>query len=504
VQYKDDVIIEAFDEDSRQGRHKVIVRQSRFGFMANDQAVPFSFDRRQLRDQINRIEQREMSLDELKDFGRMLADWLLPDVQPGGGLSVRDRFTRTLDQVGNANGVRLRLVLSPTLKEIAWEYLYLEPAGGGQTMLGFLALNRRIAIVRDEALDALNVDVSRVDVLTVVAAFASPDYDGLDREKLDLATEQANMQLAFAQQSGLALKPLPDAKLDDLLEHLRDASVFHFSGHGDFRERMGDQPRTTIGDGRLALQDAWVSAEQLAVNLRNAGVQLVVLGGCETGQRGGMNNWGSVAPALIQANIPAVVANQFRISDQCAIAFSKHFYLGLVGGDSIELAIAAGRIAAYNKDPQGREWGTPVLYLRAANGVLFAGVSNTTVREQAQKLTHQLQPFSEPQEPEPHPEPPPLDLQAQFASIGQLLQQSTLRQGQKQTIEAFLGQIRDEALKGDLANANEIAVLLNSLAANSRAATFACQIKQLLTNQEQAAVSTAVRQAVAMVVIPNC
>ncbi len=45
--------------------------------------------------------------------------------------------------------------------------------------------------------------------------------------------------------------------------------------------------------------------------------------------------------------------------------------------------MSAGRIAAYNADPDGRDWGVSVLYLRAKHGHLFEGAANNNVRRQA-------------------------------------------------------------------------------------------------------------------------
>ena len=78
-----------------------------------------------------------------------------------------------------------------------------------------------------------------------------------------------------------------------------------------------------------------------------------------------------------------MLANQLPIKDVCAIAFSKQFYGALVGGLPIERAVAAGRIAAYNADKEGRDWGVPVLYMRDADGQLFGGAADPGVREQA-------------------------------------------------------------------------------------------------------------------------
>jgi hypothetical protein len=92
-----------------------------------------------------------------------------------------------------------------------------------------------------------------------------------------------------------------------------------------------------------------------------------------------------MAPALVRFEVPAVVANQYAIQDKCAIAFSRQFYCALAGGLPIERAVSAGRVAAYNVDPKGRDWGVPVLYLRAKDGELFEGATNEKVRAEARQ-----------------------------------------------------------------------------------------------------------------------
>ena len=85
---------------------------------------------------------------------------------------------------------------------------------------------------------------------------------------------------------------------------------------------------------------------------------------------------------LVKTGVPAVVANQYKIKDKTAIAFSKLFYKALIAGLSIEEAVSAGRKAAYNADPNGRDWGIQVMYLRSPHSqILFEGSSNEAVRE---------------------------------------------------------------------------------------------------------------------------
>ncbi len=152
----------------------------------------------------------------------------------------------------------------------------------------------------------------------------------------------------------------------------------HFAGHGKFEAEMGLAYGTAEGKGYLLFtaedgrDAAPLSADKLALLLRGRGLRLAVLGACEAGRRDQVNAWSAVAPALTKAGIPAVVAMQYTIRDANAIAFSRRFYRALAAGQPIEAAMTDGRLAIFNRgDEKERDWGVPVLYLRADAGVLF-------------------------------------------------------------------------------------------------------------------------------------
>lgn len=385
MQYTD-MVIEASEakhvrtsDKRRLGQYKVRVLSSPAGEMKPEQAVPVEYDDKELQGSLLQLEQRGLDRDGLIALGRTLALLLLPPKKEDAETGVRELLAASLTQVGPDNGLRLRLRLPPLLAVLPWEYMYVDRAGGGDGMDGFLALDPRVAIVRHEALSVSGPAPLATGPIKVIVALASAA--GLP--PLDLAKEKADLEQALGEQEGITSLFLEDATLDEVQAAIAGTEVFHFAGHGVFTHQMGDLPGTYTGVGGLALDDQQVEAEQLGINLRGNGVRLAVLGGCETGRRDGVSVWSGVAPALVKAEIPAVVANQYSILDKCAIALSRGFYQALVGGLSIERAVSAGRIAAYNADPGGRDWGVPVLYLRAADGHLFEGAPDKEVRQQA-------------------------------------------------------------------------------------------------------------------------
>lgn len=73
---------------------------------------------------------------------------------------------------------------------------------------------------------------------------------------------------------------------------------------------------------------------------------------------------------LRTGNLPAVVAMQFEITDSAAIDFAKGFYGAIANGRPVDAAVGQGRQAIFMQN-NDIEWSTPVLYLRAVDGVIF-------------------------------------------------------------------------------------------------------------------------------------
>jgi hypothetical protein len=65
-----------------------------------------------------------------------------------------------------------------------------------------------------------------------------------------------------------------------------------------------------------------------------------------------------------------VIAMQFEITDQAAVAFSQEFYMSLADGMPVDVAVAQGRTAVMTR-VNVVEWATPVLYLRSQDGQIF-------------------------------------------------------------------------------------------------------------------------------------
>ncbi len=77
----------------------------------------------------------------------------------------------------------------------------------------------------------------------------------------------------------------------------------------------------------------------LAAYLRGSSVRLVVLSACDSARADPTDSFAGVAPRLVQAGLPAVVAMQSFLPDPLAPVFTAAFYRALADGRPVDTAI---------------------------------------------------------------------------------------------------------------------------------------------------------------------
>jgi hypothetical protein len=369
------LVVDSVDRNNLGKQYSVRVVESPAGESKNPEFVspiPSGLQRK-----IKELEKRKLDVKDIANLGEQLADFLLPE-------PIRQLFLNSLGRLQDDEGLRLRLLLEPCLASIPWEYLYIHELTEAKNSMGFCGLNPKISIVRHELLPVgVKLDMTPKKRRLLVA-LASPQ----DEEPLHLDRERENINSALKDIPGVEPVYVQDATAQKLLhELLGGADIFHFAGHGKFKRSVLDDSGGYIlllGEDENSEP---MTAESLAVNLQNRGVQLVFLGACETGRRDEQNVWSGVAVALMAAGIPAVLAMQYKIWDESAIAFSRTFYKALAAGLPLEQAVSSGRIAVFNRcnslqDKQyWRDWGVPVLYCRVTGNFVLPTIMNDNQRK---------------------------------------------------------------------------------------------------------------------------
>lgn len=275
---------------------------------------------------------------------------------------------------GQGHRVRLRLRLAHDacldgfpLRQVPWELLL-----DGQEE--FLSFRRDYTIVRhpetDEPAGVLPVE----GLLRVLIAAASP------KDQVNLSgVEKVELKALYAGVQPLALRLAvcglddPPRTFDALKRHLADMRphVLYFTGHG-------------LPGGLVFEKDDCTSdirpAEEVGELLDGQGVRLVVLNACYGAQAPTLDLT-SVAEALVEAGLPAVVAMQSEIlTGQSgfwpAICFAREFFFCLALGWPVDACVTEARIrmrdVLQGAVPDLLQWALPVCYMRAGDGRLFS------------------------------------------------------------------------------------------------------------------------------------
>jgi hypothetical protein len=328
----------------------------------------FPFDEWELKDKLKDVElallrsrglRRRTGTSEeqaIQEFGRALFKALLVgDVGAHYEVSLRQAKR-------DEKGLRLKLhIRPPELSVLPWEFVY-------DPNRDFLCLSSSTPLVRYSDVPQPTRRLSVVPPLCILGMVASPH----ELPRLDVEHEKRLVHEAVKalRAEGLVeLTWLVGQTYSELQEALWRGTwhIFHFIGHGGF-----DLARE---EGAIALSDEegredLLMANDLARLLDDHfPLRLVFLNSCEGAKGSPRDSFSSTAATLVRYGIPAVVAMQYEITDEAAIAFSRTFYRAVANGLPVDAAVAEARTAV--KRTSALEWGTPVLYMRSDNGRIF-------------------------------------------------------------------------------------------------------------------------------------
>lgn len=295
----------------------------------------------------------------MKDVGQTLFEQTFRD-------QVREFYYRCLGQANEqGKGLRLRLVMDPSLNTLPWEFLALPP------QKDFLALDPKTPIVRYIELPTPAAALKAELPLRLLVVIASPK----DQAPLDTETEKKRIATALAplEKEGLmrvAFIEGPDT-WPRLIDTLRpnETHILHFIGHGAFDEQRRE--------GLLVMEtedshSRFVGTEELHILLQGRSrLRLVVLNSCLGTQTSESEPFASVAAGMVRAGVPAVIAMQFEVSDRAAQIIAGTFYKSLALNFPVDAALTEARRQIFLLDRDSLEWATPVIYMQVPDGQLF-------------------------------------------------------------------------------------------------------------------------------------
>lgn len=341
-------------------------------------------------------ERRQNALPDQADvqvLGQALFDALLAG-------DIRSRYEVSQEQVRRQpnTGLRLRLhVQAPDLGALPWEYLY------SRDRAEYVCLSRYTPVVRYLNLPLPPEPLSVTPPLRILGVIASPS----DLKPLNTAVERQRLETALAslRSAGLVdLQWLPGQTWRDLQRALRGGPwhVLHFIGHGGFDRRLDEGVVALADEAGCAHPLCATDFARLLSNHRP--LRLIVLNSCEGARGSSLDVFSSTASILVRGGIPAVVAMQYEITDYAAIELSRTFYDSIADGWPVDASLAEARVAISMAVPNTIEWGTPVLYTRASDGVLFNFAGR---RDQVSSITEKRTSFAPFEMPPVVAVPPP-------------------------------------------------------------------------------------------------
>jgi len=297
--------------------------------------------------------------EEVKNFGKILFNAIFQD-------KIKRRYDQSLGKIkGSDDRLRIELrIESPELSFLPWEFLY-DPERRSH-----LVLSKELSIVRylliPHEIEPLEV-APPLKILIVISAPSDSTPLQVKNELIKITSALKKMK----RRGHIKLDILDKVTVDEFRNRIQNYHVIHYIGHGGFVERGKDEIGCLFFENEAGSSDL-VDAEQLGLLLGDSPVRLVVLNACETAKTSTYDAFLGVAPTLVNAGIPAVVAMQYPIPDTSAVIFAEEFYRSLSINYQVDAALKDARIAMAARIGVNRtDWSIPMLLMRSPDGVLF-------------------------------------------------------------------------------------------------------------------------------------
>ncbi len=330
-------------------------------------SMTFPFDEGELKEYAEKVQNalvgsgaaRRQAAQAVEEFGKKLFEELfIRDVRSCYDVSLREASRQD-------KGLRVKLrIQAPDLAALPWEFLY-DPRQGE-----YICLSLYTPLIRYLELPQSVQPLQVKPPLRILCMISSPS----DQDPLDISREQGRIQEALKglEDQGLVeLTWLPGQTSRDLQRAMQSGPwhIFHFIGHGGFDPASDEGLLALCNDqGKTSILTATQLGRLLA---DHRSLRLALLNACEGGRGDQRDLFSSTAATLARRGIPAVLAMQYEISDKAAIECTRTFYETIASGMPVDAAVAEARKAISLGVSNTLEWGTPVLYMRSADGALF-------------------------------------------------------------------------------------------------------------------------------------
>jgi len=299
-----------------------------------------------------------------RDEAERLRAWFYADPR------VREAWTAIRER---SPQLRVRLHLNtdaPELHTLPWELLCTPEVGAAENFLAAAGDTPFSRYLATGGPITGPVEQMPLKLLVAIAAPADLTTHGLSVIDADLERRTLAEALAFIPPERLALSfvdgPVTLAALQDALQ--QDVHILHIVAHGAF-DHTSQTALLYLADAQNRTQALREDELRAVVASSGASLRLVYLSSCETAARSAGDAWRGLAPQLLAAGVPAVLAMQEKVGMQSARAFAATFYQALLATGYVDWASNHARAALLAANLPGAS--IPVLLSRLADNHLF-------------------------------------------------------------------------------------------------------------------------------------
>lgn len=319
----------------------------------------------------------EVSLDA-QQYGALLFESLFPegsDLLAGyqKAIAISRREEKPLR-------LRLRIAVNAPIDihSLNWERLF-DPSQ--HTALG---RTREIVFSRYLSVDRPvppTLDVNVPKMLVIVSSpkdLAEYNLADIEKDRVTTVLRNALTQLANQVQYDFLDGPATPGNISDTIVG-GNFHALHIYAHG-----VAKNNKTYLvledDEGKANHVDESIFSEMLegAHSLR-----LITLIACHAGAQIGNDPFGGLAPALVRAGFPAVIAMQQEIDTTSANVFTEYFYRNLARTGLVDVSANAARKQMFLNDQDNADWAAPALFMRLDTGRLW---NSTAVQEDEQQV----------------------------------------------------------------------------------------------------------------------
>ncbi len=285
--------------------------------------------------------------------------------------------------------MRLKLIFhkpAENLGRLPWEFLFI-PADKSDIERGFFFSGQKTELILTRFVQPPNLlqkqemekfleqfEAKQEDLRILIAVSrAEVGLGKIDEKETDALVKEIQDRVRAN------LTVLKDPSYNDLREHIDTIvkpHILHFIGHGKpgglaiFKDPQ--DPDYDVDEGGKQIR--WITSQQFRNLFNNVKPRLVFLHACKGAAPDSHEGFNSTARELVYAEISAVVAMQYSISNLDAGKFARKFYQEIGNGRDIDEAVKAGRMELGETFPpwEHPRFGTPVVYLLTEKPIVLS------------------------------------------------------------------------------------------------------------------------------------